>query len=329
MKKIKLTLLFLFIICASCSANHIKGGFFTYRYLGPGAVNPANNRYEVVLTVYMECNPPPSSGQLSTLIYFSIFNNATNTLVKTESVSISNQYVIAKGLDEPCITGDQRICYYTIVEYKLASLELPPLPKGYTISYQRCCRIGGIVNINNSSSIGNTYSISIPGTDIGQGADKNNSAQFKINDTIVVCGNNYFEYPFVAEDADNNTLQYSFCDAWIGGGPGMSQAEPNPASAPPYFTVPYFTGFSGSSPLGPGVTINPVTGLISGIAPLDEGEYVVTVCVNEIKNGVIIATTRKELHIKIGDCSPIRAQLRPVYPTCDGFTRTFSNEVPP
>jgi hypothetical protein len=68
--------------------------------------------------------------------------------------------------------------------------------------------------------------------------------------------------------------------------------------------VPYSSGFSGSSPLGPGVTINPVTGLISGTAPSTPGEYVVTVCVNEFKNGVLIASNRKELHIKVAIARP-------------------------
>ena len=38
---------------------------------------------------------------------------------------------------------------------------------GYTIAYQRCCRISGIENISgNSSDDGATYSCDIPGTDI-------------------------------------------------------------------------------------------------------------------------------------------------------------------
>jgi hypothetical protein len=188
MKKIKLTLLFILFISVSCFANHIKGGFFTYKYLGAGVTNPANNRYQIVLNVYMECSPPPSSGQLSPVINFSIFDGGSNAFIRNESVNISSQYVISKGTDEPCITGDQMVCYYTIVEYTLASVELPPRPNGYIISYQRCCRIGSIVNIGNSATIGNTYSIAIPGTDVGQGADRNNSAIFQINDTIVVCG---------------------------------------------------------------------------------------------------------------------------------------------
>jgi hypothetical protein len=53
--------------------------------------------------------------------------------------------------------------------------------------------------------------------------------------------------------------------------------------------------------LGSGVSINPQTGLITGIAP-EEGIYVVTVCVREYREGKLIATQRKDLQIKITNC---------------------------
>ena len=65
-------------------------------------------------------------------------------------------------------------------------------------------------------------------------------------------------------------------------------------------------------------------GLISGRAPA-EGIYVVTVCVNEIRNGVVIATQRKDLQIKAGGCDIAKAQLDPEYISCDGFTLDFFN----
>ena len=54
MKK-TLFVLFFSILCISGFANHIKGGFFTYEYKGPGIVNPSNLRYDITLTVYMIC----------------------------------------------------------------------------------------------------------------------------------------------------------------------------------------------------------------------------------------------------------------------------------
>jgi len=49
-----------------------------------------------------------------------------------------------------------------------------------------------------------------------------------------------------------------------------------------------------------------------------------TVCVTETRNGIVIATQRKDLQIKVGDCSIAKAVLKPQYITCDGFTMSFS-----
>jgi gliding motility-associated-like protein len=324
----KRTLLVICLIFTAffCHANHLKGGFFTYRYLGVGVEDPAKLRYQVTLTVYMDCSA--QGQQVNNPINFTFYNAGTNQVMRNISVPISNDYLLRKNADEECITGDQRVCYYRIIVYDLPTVELDPLPAGYTVSYQRCCRIGGIDNIMSSNTIGNTYSINIPGTSAPQNAHQNNSASFLINDTAVVCGGSYFEIPFLAFDPDGDRLTYQFCDAWIGG----SQGNPAPAQAnpPPYETVPYSGGFSGSFPFGGQVNINPTTGLISGIAPSvsNTGEYVITVCVTEYKNGIAVATTRKELHIKVGNCIPLQASLNPEYVSCDGFTLTFSNNSP-
>jgi gliding motility-associated-like protein len=326
MNKSLLTALLL-LIASVGFANHIKGGFFTYKYLGPGTQDPAKLRYQVTLTVYMSCTL--NSGQLTSPINFTIFDAGTNQFLQNVSVPITQQYTLSKGKDEECITGNQAICYYTIVVYDLPSIELASNANGYTFSYQRCCRIDGVQNISGgSSTIGNSYSITIPGSAIGNNAQKNNSATFLINDTAVICDGSFFSYPLTAIDPDGDQLSYSFCGAWVGG--SQSNATPATAAAPPYAEVPYAGGYSSSQPLGSGVTINPATGLISGIAPPagNTGEYVVTVCVNEIRNGVVIATTRKELHIKVGNCRPTQATLNPEYITCDGYTLTFSNNTP-
>ena len=326
MKKLLFIHILLFAFILPATANHIKGGFFTYRYLGPGVINAADLRYQVTLTVYMECNPPPNPNQLDNPINFTIFDGGSNQFIQTISVPITSQYVLSKLRDDQCISGNQAVCYYTIVEYNLPSIELPPNPNGYTFSYQRCCRIGGIVNIPNSSAIGNTYSITIPGTSVLPGAETNSSPRFLINDTAVICAGSDFVYPFVANDIDGDSLTYEFCDAWIGGSAGA--AAPSQASAPPYPNVPYTPPYYGIQPMASLVTINRQTGLISGTAPAIPGEYVITVCLNEYRNGVLIAKTRKELHIRAGDCLPITPNLDPSYITCDGFTLTFQNNNP-
>jgi gliding motility-associated-like protein len=322
MKRFLVAIATCLLLSAPSYAAHIKGGFFTYQYLGPGS--GTNLRYRVTLTVYMQCNP--SAGQLSNPINFSIFSAGTNQFIRNESVAISNQYNLDKTYDEPCITGDQRKCYYTIVVYDLASIELPSTPDGYTIAYQRCCRIAGIINVTGSGAVGNTFSINIPGTSIGQNAVTNSSPVFLVNDTAVVCTSSFFQYSFKATDSDpGDSLSYEFCDAIQGA--DQTNSAPATAANPPYSAVPYNAPYSGIQPMGSLVTINPVTGLISGIAPGVSGQYVVAVCVSEWRNGVLIAKTRKELHVEVGNCNPLQAVLLPKPATCDGFTVSFQNDA--
>ena len=321
MKKYLLVLVLALLGCPLLFAAHIKGGFFTYQYLGAGT--GTNLKYKITLTVYMICNP--NAGQLSNPINFSFFNAGTNQFIRTESVAITNQYNLSKTYDEPCITGNEVGCKYTIVVYELASVELPPLADGYIVSYQRCCRIAGINNLLNSAAVGNTFTIKIPGSNAPQNAQTNSSPRFLVNDTAVICQSSYFQLNFSATDPNSDSLSYSFCEAYD----GASQSAPSPdiASNPPYTTVPYAPTFSGGQPLGIGVTINPVTGVISGIAPSLVGQYVVCVCVNEYRNGVLIATTRKELHLEVSDCNPLRAQLNPRPSYCDNLNVSFQNDA--
>lgn len=323
MKRILLAIITLLVLSDTSQAAHIKGGFFKYEYLGPGA--GTNLRYRITLTVYMICNP--SSGQLSNPINFSIFNAGNRQLIQDVSVGISNQYNLGKVYDEPCITGNEIGCYYTIVVYDLPSIELPSIPAGYTIAYQRCCRIAGINNIVNSGAVGNTFSIDIPGSSSAvSGAQTNSSPVFLVNDTAVICRNSYFQYSFQASDINGDSLAYEFCDAIEGA--DQTSPAPTTASSPPYFSVPYQSPYSGTAPMGAGVTINPLTGLISGIAPGATGEFVVSVCVKEYRNGQLIGRIRKELHIRVGDCEPLKAQLDPMPTTCNGTTVSFQNGVP-
>jgi hypothetical protein len=328
----KLLLLILLGLCTNLAfADHLKGGFFTYRYTGPGAV-AGTNRYEVTLTVYMNCEAKNNTGQTPGSVPVTIFNAATNTEITTVSFPRVNSFDVAKTVPEKCITNTPVECYYYIQVYR-SNVDLAPTAAGYTLAYQRCCRIVGISNvISPSNSIGNTYAISIPGTNVHPDGPKNNSSTFLINDTVVICRNSYFEYSFQGSDPDTaDRLRYAFCDAWEGGGQGNGAcptcSTPNPSAPPPYSLIPYSSGFGGTTPLGNSVTIDPNTGLIKGVAP-EVGEYVVTVCVEEVRNGVVIARNRKELHVKVADCSVVRASLAPSYVNCKDFDVQFLNNTP-
>jgi len=316
MKRFLLSISISLFLSVPCFADHITGGEMFYSYRGDSA---GYYLYHITLKLYRDCNS--NGALLDASAAISIFNKSGGASLNF-SVKQSKIVVLDLGSPDPCITNPPEVCYQ--VGYYELNVALKGSAGGYTVAYQRCCRISGINNLINSSFVGVTYTAEIPGTGIVTNpvAPENNSARFIGADTIVVCANNAFTYSFAAQDEDGDQLVYSFCDAYGGG--SRNNAIPNPPSSPPYFFVPYSSSFSGASPLGSGVSLNTSTGLITGVAPA-AGIYVVTVCVNEIRNGIVIATQRKDLQIKVGDCNVARALLNPQYITCDGFTMSFSN----
>jgi gliding motility-associated-like protein len=316
-----LLILTLFLFTTPLFAEHITGGemYYTYR----GLDDQGRHVYRITLKLYRDCFS--AGAQLDASAAIAVFNKSNNAMVWNGSVQMTGSVQrLELNTPGPCITNAPPVCYQ--VGYYETDVPLAPSAAGYTVAYQRCCRINGINNLVGSGNTGATYTADIPGTSPRADGPVNNSAKFTGIDTVIVCGGYPFTYSFAASDPDlGDQLRYSFCRAYLGGSSGNQAAStPNPPAPPPYVSVPYNSGYSANSPLGAGVTINPTTGLISGVSP-PQGIYVVTVCVEEIRQGVVIATQRKDLQIKAGGCNVAKAQLNPQYISCDGFTLNFSN----
>ncbi|MEO6327730.1 MAG: PKD domain-containing protein [Ginsengibacter sp.] len=316
---------FLSFLCLASLADHLKGGWIYYEYLGIGS-SANTSKYKITVKQYMRCTA--SGGQLDQEVYLGIFNGSTYQLIQTDTLVLAGT-VIEQKSDFSCIVNPPTVCY-RIDEYTEV-IDLPDNIDGYIISVQRCCRISGIVNVTNSSAVGLTYTNTIPGIINAQSYRNNSSAVFAQKDTVILCHNSPFTLDFNATDPDGDSLSYSFTEGLTGGDNSLLGARPNPPDlpAPPYFpnaVIPYFAGYSGSSPLGLDVTIDPVTGIISGNAPGTIGTYVVAVDAKEYRGGVLINSTRKEIHMDVGNCDLTAAQLNPTYYVCDSYTYTFQNE---
>jgi len=318
--------LFLFLVIFSTAiaafANHITGGTIYYTLAGQSA---SGYQYNVTLLLYRDHNS--TGAPLDPQAAIAIFDRQSGTMIWSGSIPMSISEDMHLTDINPCIANPP-VIWYDVGHYNF-TVTLPESVAGYTITYQRCCRIAGINNLFGSSSVGATYTAEIPGTNLLATAPANNSARFVGEDKVVICANNYFCYDFGAKDPDSpslgDSLTYSFCNAYLGASSGSP--APNPPARPPYSSVPYAPPYNESSPLGSGVTIDSKTGMMCGIAPA-AGIYVVTVCVTEYRKGFAIATQRKDLQIKVGDCNIADAALRPEYISCDGFTYTFHNEAP-
>lgn len=296
----------------TASADHITGGEMFYTFNGaPGGMY----NYTVTLKLFMRCH---SGRQFPNPAVISVFDKSSGTRVQDISVSMASQQTIQLTDFDPCISNPPEVCYE--VAYYIFNVSLPSSFAGYILSSQVNYRIRGINNLD-GSQVGATYSCEIPGNSPLAGAPANNSAVFVGSDLVVVCADSYFSYSFAAKDNDaTDRIRYSFCAAYVSSNPGINGI---PAGSPPYTSVPYLTPYyTEFAPLGDQVSIDPATGLITGIAPAG-GIYVVTVCAEEIRDGVVIATQRKDVQINIADCSIAAALLEPDYMLCRE-TRTIS-----
>ncbi len=306
MKRLSIVSIVLVMLSFTARASHITGGEMYYTFVG---MNNGQFQYAVTLKLFQRCG---SGRQFPNPAIISIFDKTTNTRVSDMSVTIGNTENISITNPDPCITNPPVVCYD--VAYYTFSISLPASAGGYVMASQVNYRISGINNLASGyNNVGATYTSEIPGTSSVTSGPQNNSATFTATNLVVVCADNDISYSFAAQDADGDVLRYSFCEAYASTSPGGGNAQPT--NPPPFPQVPYGSPFSESAPLGPAVQINPTTGLITGIAPA-AGIYVVTVCVDEIRNGVIIARQRKDIQINIADCNIAAANLLPEYLLC-------------
>ena len=324
LKKILLVFISVSSITFSVYARHIKGGEIYYSYLGPGT-SANSDKYLLTLRLFISCESV--AGQLETTVNVGIFRNPDNLPARGSpfTLSLAQDQTIYLTKPSPCIINPTEVCYrirtYTVV------VELPKQPEGYTAIYQRCCRLDNIRNISPNTNIGASYICRIHGTnDIGLNG-VNSNPEFLVKDTVLICQRRPFTLNFGALDEDGDSLSYEFTSGYAGGS-ANNPIVTNPSPPKNIAALSYTPGFSGLKPLGPGVTINPKTGVISGIAPTS-GDYVVCVLLNEWRNGKIISSHPKDFIVHIDDkCDLAAADLKPSYITCDGFSYSFKNEAP-
>lgn len=321
MKRFLLAIICFFTFSDSLNAAHIIGGEMRYVYLGPGIL-PNTNSYRITLILFRDNGGGGAAFAASYLV--GIYNNDNGQ--KVVGPATNNNWNVTQ--DNPpgigavpivfpsCIQGAPTLDYQ-YATYSL-TIDLPQNASGFTVVYQTCCRINGMINVGNST--GATYNCVIPGTNtVPSGNDSSPQFSLPVN---VVCRNAPFTLNFSATDPNADSLVYSLCDAYNGGA-AINTGFNDPAP-PPYGSVIYNPPYSGTQPLGNTVTINSATGIISGIAP-DLGRYVVCVCINVYRNGLLIATHRKDLIVQVYDCVITMAVPMPSFVTCDGFNINFTH----
>lgn len=318
MKKLLLAFI-LTIAFYSGFSTHIIGGEMRYEYVGPGAA-PNSKQYRIRLLLLRG----PTGATFISQYIVGIFNNDNNAKVIGTAdngnwAAVEDFFTpLAVPINiSPCIQFPPSL-NYTYKTYSFL-VELPNNNAGYTVAFQTFSRQNSNnVNVNQGAN----YLCIIPGLNTLPLPRTDNSPQFKLP-VSVICANSNFTLDFSATDVDpTDSLSYAFCNAFDGGPATLADfRDPQP---PPYQSVLYTFPFNALNPLGPSATINPVTGIISGIAP-NGGRYVVCVCITVYRNGVPFATHRKDLIVEVSGCIPTQANAMPGFTTCDGFNIQFNH----
>lgn len=302
-------------------ARHITGGEVVYEFVSS---TPSTRTYVVTLILFRDnlcvnCSVMPPS------VSMGVFSNDNNAMIPGNStggywnIALSTVQALSLNALPNCIQNVPNLSYSG--GFYPFTITLPNNNNGYTITYQTCCRIE---NISNTTDLmGATYIGQIPGNNTLGTNLQDNSPQFS-RGISVVCYNRPFTLDFSATDPDGDSLVYSICNAFNGGLAG--DAGFTTPAPPPYGSIPYTNGYSGTQPLGPLAHIDPNTGIISGIAP-GEGKYVVSVCINTYRNGQYIASHRKDFIISVAPCDFAYVSLPKSIPMCDSYTYSFSNLV--
>lgn len=319
MKNLNLLLLLILTLPFGSRATHLVGGEMSYRCLG-------NNQYEVSLTIYRDCYA--GQAQLDQNVKIAVYNG-NNQLVELRSVVLNQQSNLPTAAPNNCTSFPRNIC--TEKGVYVDTFNLPPIPGGYTITHQRCCRNGSITNIPNPGTWGNTYTTSIPPMD-----NCNGNPVFNSSPPVVLCLNLPVNVDLSAAEPDGDSLYYELCQLLHGGGQangrGPNSPAPDTPTAPPYTIVPYKTGFTAGSPItaNPQFNLDPQTGSLTG-RPTVAGQFVFAICVSEYRNGVRLSTTRRDFQFNVSNqCRVTIAQIadQDVIPAnlCSGGKIQFRNE---
>lgn len=270
-------------------ATHIIGGEIFYDCLG-------NGQFRVTLKLYRDCflGQAPYDNPATVSVY-----NSSGVLVQNLFMQFPGSNVLPINALTPCYQDNAQVCVEEAVYEEIISL--PASPGGYTLSYQRCCRNESILNIFDPGETGSTYTIQIPES---AWTDCNSSPRFNNFPPIVLCVNDPLIFDHSATDPDGDQLVYSFCSPFEGG--STTDPMPVPAAPPPYNFVNFIPPYSATNPLAstPGATVDPVTGEINGM-PTAQGQYVVAVCVEEYRNGVLLSVNKRDFQFNVINCSGI------------------------
>lgn len=269
-------------------AGHMYGGNIRYACIG-------NNTYQVELLIQKD----PDGIDLKDDLMFNIYNDA-GKYIRTEVFDgfqrrLENINLVDKCEPTRTMSSSSEFGMYT------KEITLDNTNTGYTLAISSCCSPNNVLNIDFDQGV--TSKTYIPKKSV---SSCNSSPLFNTSPPDFLCANDEKAFDLGAIDLDGDQLKYSLCNTLHGrsAAAGIQSAadESGVMDYPPFESVQYLNGFSGDQPFGTDFTIDENTGVITGTPNL-VGDYQVTVCIDEYRDGVLIGTSTRTVFIKVSTCS--------------------------
>lgn len=267
-------------------ATHIIGGELSYQCLG-------NDQYLITLKVYRDCylGEAPFDNPANVSVW-----TPSGQLIMNISMAFPGSTNVPFVATNPCFQSPPNVCVEEAI-YK-RTVTLPPSTTGYILAYQRCCRNNTILNLVSPQTTGATYTETIPPS---SQISCNSSPEFINFPPIAICIGDTLVFNHSAIDPDGDSLVYRLCTTYSGADP--INPQPVPTSAPPFQNIVFANPYNQNYPIAtnPPVSIDPFTGILR-VSPTQIGQYVVGVCAEEYRNGVLIGTHSRDFQFNVTMC---------------------------
>ncbi len=302
--------LILFIFTSESKASHIIGGEMNYTCLG-------SDQYEITLTVYRDCFYADPLAVFDDPAAIGIFNS-NGGLIDSLMLPLMNNDTLTPILSDSCLFVPGDVCVHTTTYRRVVSL--PFTQGGYNFAYQRCCRNQTITNIVDPTNTGATFQAILTEEAI---LECNSGAEFRDWPPLFICVNEPISFDHSATDIDGDSLVYSLCTPLQGG--DFINNQPQPPLPPPYDEVVWAAPYDVNNLLGgDALTIDSNTGLLTG-TPNTIGQFVVGVCIEEYRDGELIATNRRDFQYNVGSCLAVNPIVGNPLAQCEDLTVDFIN----
>ncbi|MFZ1704224.1 MAG: PKD domain-containing protein [Saprospiraceae bacterium] len=316
-----MTIFCLMINIGTVKATHIVGGDMTYRHI-------SGDRYEITLSLRRDCLLGSDEAPFDPIAHVGVFSANGALLLSIGDNGLLKIPYIGNDTLNPFIRSDcgfegTQVC---VQEAKYVGiLTLPFRNGGYILAYQRCCRNATVANIIDPLNTGATYWVAITQAALSL---KNNSPAFTQWPDVYICANKPLVFDHSAKDLDGDSLVYKLCLP----NKGASFDKPNPPlfnssiSPPPFPFVTWAPPYNLSNVMGgTPLQIDANTGLLTG-QPNLVGQFLVGICVEEYRNGVLISEIKRDFQYNVRICSqPPKAFFDVPEVECNGLEVEFTN----